>query len=316
MRPADDDGDPKVLRYLKTYAVFNAEQLTDCPRALSAPSRRSIRPSARQRATPSSTPFRLEIEYGGGQPCYIPARDLIRLPAPGSLPFGRRLPGDQGPRATALVGRGASAESRLRPPLRRRGLRLRGALRRDRRGGAGPAHRPAARSCSTATPPTSPTGRRSCKDRPGALLEASGHAQRAVDFLLAFSQPARRGGRPGRLITLEPFIDQEDAAMGWLFMRSLGGHATPKAYLDAQFTYERPEGRSRVLASRLVGSANLLRRRRARGGRDRLQGGVGAGLPGSLQPPRPGGLRLRLQGHVEIDGPGAGRLPGATSSIS
>ena len=40
--------------------------------------------------------------------------------------------------------------------------------------------------------------------------------------------------------------------MGWLFMQSLRGHATPKAYLDAQFTYERPEGRSRVLASRLV----------------------------------------------------------------
>ncbi|PZQ56840.1 MAG: hypothetical protein DI570_20520, partial [Phenylobacterium zucineum] len=40
--------------------------------------------------------------------------------------------------------------------------------------------------------------------------------------------------------------------MGWLFMRSLGGHATPKAYLDAQFTYVQPEGRSRVLASRLV----------------------------------------------------------------
>jgi antirestriction protein ArdC len=28
------------------------------------------------------------------------------------------------------------------------------------------------------------------KDRPGALLEASGHAQRAVDHLLAYSQPA------------------------------------------------------------------------------------------------------------------------------
>ena len=27
------------------------------------------------------------------------------------------------------------------------------------------------------------------KDRPGALLEASGHAQRAVDHLLAYSQP-------------------------------------------------------------------------------------------------------------------------------
>ncbi len=41
--------------------------------------------------------------------------------------------------------------------------------------------------------------------------------------------------------------------MGWLYMRSLAGHATPKAYLDAQFTYDRDTGNSRVLASSLVG---------------------------------------------------------------
>ena len=41
--------------------------------------------------------------------------------------------------------------------------------------------------------------------------------------------------------------------MGWLYMRSLEGHATPKAYLDAQFTYDRDTGRSRVLASSVVG---------------------------------------------------------------
>ena len=40
--------------------------------------------------------------------------------------------------------------------------------------------------------------------------------------------------------------------MGWLFMRSLGGHATPKAYLDHQFTYVRDDLRSRVLVSGLV----------------------------------------------------------------
>ena len=40
--------------------------------------------------------------------------------------------------------------------------------------------------------------------------------------------------------------------MGWLFMCSLGGHATPKAYLDNQFTYAREDRRSRVLASGLV----------------------------------------------------------------
>jgi hypothetical protein len=49
--------------------------------------------------------------------------------------------------------------------------------------------------------------------------------------------------------------------MGWLFMprSSMGGHATPKAYLDAQFTYTRDlgEGRTsglRVLASACVGN--------------------------------------------------------------
>jgi hypothetical protein len=41
--------------------------------------------------------------------------------------------------------------------------------------------------------------------------------------------------------------------MGWLYMRSLEGHATPKAYLDAQFTYDRDTGHSRVLASSVVG---------------------------------------------------------------
>ena len=41
--------------------------------------------------------------------------------------------------------------------------------------------------------------------------------------------------------------------MGWLYMRSLAGYATPKAYLDAQFTYDRDTGCSRVIASSLVG---------------------------------------------------------------
>ena len=48
--------------------------------------------------------------------------------------------------------------------------------------------------------------------------------------------------------------------MGWLFMSryAMGGHETPKAYLDAQFTYERdlPEGGTsglRILDSAIVG---------------------------------------------------------------
>jgi hypothetical protein len=41
--------------------------------------------------------------------------------------------------------------------------------------------------------------------------------------------------------------------MGWLYMQSLGGHSGPRQYLDAQFTYERPGHRCRVLRSALVG---------------------------------------------------------------
>jgi hypothetical protein len=40
--------------------------------------------------------------------------------------------------------------------------------------------------------------------------------------------------------------------MGWLYMQSLGGHSGPRQYLDAQFTYERPDQRVRVLRSSLV----------------------------------------------------------------
>jgi hypothetical protein len=40
--------------------------------------------------------------------------------------------------------------------------------------------------------------------------------------------------------------------MGWLFMSTLGGYASPKAYLDAQFTFENGDGTSEIVASALV----------------------------------------------------------------
>lgn len=42
--------------------------------------------------------------------------------------------------------------------------------------------------------------------------------------------------------------------MGWLFMRDLGGHSTPRTYLDNQFTYVRDDHRLTVLASSMAGS--------------------------------------------------------------
>lgn len=41
--------------------------------------------------------------------------------------------------------------------------------------------------------------------------------------------------------------------MGWLTMTSLNGHSGPRQYLDAQFTFERPDAVSKVLRSALVG---------------------------------------------------------------
>ena len=45
----------------------------------------------------------------------------------------------------------------------------------------------------------------------------------------------------------------KDTPMGWLYMQSLKGHSGPRQYLDAQFTFERPEATSKVLRSALVG---------------------------------------------------------------
>ena len=42
--------------------------------------------------------------------------------------------------------------------------------------------------------------------------------------------------------------------MGWLYMKSLHGHAGPREYLDAQFSFERSDGVSKVLRSELVGN--------------------------------------------------------------
>ena len=183
-----DNADPKVLRYLKTYAVFNADQLTDCPERFRAgpPVDPAVRAAARN-AVLDAIPA--AIEFGGGQPCYIPSRDAIRLPTPEAFhsrddflatkaheqlhwtgaahrlnrEFGRRF-GDAAYAFEELVAEIGAAALGLRIGLRPQMLDSHAAYL---------AH-----------------WAKILKDRPGALLEASGQAQRAVDFLLAFSQPA------------------------------------------------------------------------------------------------------------------------------
>ena len=79
--PADDTGDPRILRYLKTYSVFNAEQLTDCPQQyLNVVEPDPAARAAARNAVLDAIPAR--VEFGRRTPCYVPALDLIRLPLP------------------------------------------------------------------------------------------------------------------------------------------------------------------------------------------------------------------------------------------
>ena len=57
--------------------------------------------------------------------------------------------------------------------------------------------------------------------------------------------------------------------MGWLFMRDLGGHSTPRAYLDNQFTYTRDDHRLTVLASSMVGNTYYAAAERVESSGDR-----------------------------------------------
>jgi hypothetical protein len=40
--------------------------------------------------------------------------------------------------------------------------------------------------------------------------------------------------------------------MGWIYMKSLKGHAGPRDYLDAQFTCAYPDATSKILCSELI----------------------------------------------------------------
>ena len=182
------EAEATALRYLKTYAVFNAEQLMDCPEAyLNAPKVDPAIRAAARHAVLDAVPAKVEI--GGNLCCYVRAGDFIRMPTPeafetvddylaslaheqihwsGGEPrlnrtFGKRF-GDEAYAFEELVAELGSAAIGLRIGLAPQLLDGHAAY----------------------------LGHwiKLLKERPGALLEASGHAQRAVDHLLTYSQPA------------------------------------------------------------------------------------------------------------------------------
>ena len=186
--PEDGAGgdEARVLRYLRGYTVFNAEQLTDCPEQyLRAPKVDLAAREAARNAILDAIPA--VIELGGGSAFYQRDRDVIRLPPPEAFrsvddflatkaheqlhwsgaehrlnrTFGRRF-GDQAYAFEELVAEIGAAALGLRIGLRPQLLDDHAAYL---------AH-----------------WAKILKDRPSALLEASGHAQRAVDHLIAYSQ--------------------------------------------------------------------------------------------------------------------------------
>jgi antirestriction protein ArdC len=183
-----DNADPQALRYLKTYGVFNAEQLCDCPQHLLAgpPIDAEVRLASRN-AVLDAIPARVDL--GGGKAFYSPSLDLIRLPAPEAfrsaddflatkaheqLHWSGADLSDELFESVGVIAK-ASAKGARQPVIGAAALGLRIGLR------------PQLLDDHAAY-----LGHwvKILKARPGALLEASGHAQRAVDFLLAFSIPA------------------------------------------------------------------------------------------------------------------------------
>jgi antirestriction protein ArdC len=184
----ESESETKIARYMKTYAVFNAVDLTDCPEIyLAAPKVDAEVRAAARNAILDAVPAKIEL--GGSRAFYSPQGDFIRLPPPEAFEttdhflgtkahelghwagaahrlnreFGKRF-GDEAYSFEELVVEIAAAGLGLQIGLRPQLLDEHAAYL---------AH-----------------WAKILKARPNALMEASGHAQRVVDYLLAFSAPA------------------------------------------------------------------------------------------------------------------------------
>lgn len=176
----------KTLRFLKAYTVFNAEQLSDCPPELLAPPYVDQKQrAATQNAILNAVPMR--VQHGGDRAFYHPTQDYVQMPRPEAFhspseylsmlahellhstghhsrlcrEFGKQF-GDQAYAMEELVAEIGSALLGLRIGLPPEHL--------DR-------HASYLASWSAVL-----------RDRPGALIQASGQAQKAVDLIVSYSQ--------------------------------------------------------------------------------------------------------------------------------
>lgn len=181
-------GDPRILRFMKSYSVFNAEQLDQCPAEyLKVPAVSAERRTAIVNGFVDAIPYR--VVHGGDVACYSPALDLIRMPHPEAFrtpddylatrlheavhatghsdrlarEFGKTF-GDQAYAAEELVAELASAFLGLRIGLAPQLMDSHAAY--------------LAHWASM------------LKERPNALMSASARAQEAVDLLSSYSAGA------------------------------------------------------------------------------------------------------------------------------
>ncbi len=78
---AEDKGDDRVLRFLKTYSVFNADQIDGLPEAFSPSPGPAVplEPLAEDIAAILAN-FPVPVRHGGNMACYVVAEDVIRMP--------------------------------------------------------------------------------------------------------------------------------------------------------------------------------------------------------------------------------------------
>ena len=189
---AGEDG--KVLKYMRSYHVFNGDQIDNLPEQFGpTPAVDPERRAAAQDAVLDAIPA--DVRLGGAQAFYTRAGDYIRLPPPEAFEtvddfrstkahelghwsgakhrldreFGQRF-GDQAYAFEELVAEGISLLLGLEIGVRPQMIDSHAAY----------------------------IGHwaKLIKDRPGALMEAFGHAQRATDFLAAFSRSPDTGAAP------------------------------------------------------------------------------------------------------------------------
>jgi antirestriction protein ArdC len=80
----EDTGETRSFAYLKTYTVFNAEQIEGLPEKYNLPQAEKVERPAHARIADADAFFNhlgMDLRHGGGRAFYSPSEDYVRVPA-------------------------------------------------------------------------------------------------------------------------------------------------------------------------------------------------------------------------------------------